>query len=79
MRFLYGFQDRLSQFGEMLAQREMTFDYSNAYAFEQQFRAAVSRCVFCRNTAVCREWLSSDPATRGAPDFCPNARFTSRH
>ena len=39
------------------------------------FAEARGRCFSCLSSRQCSEWLSSIPASSGAPPTCPNADF----
>lgn len=79
MKVLNRMQDRLDQFKDMIAQADVEFAGCNGYALENEMREALIRCILCRHTQTCREWLDSDEASRGEPNFCPNAPFVNRY
>jgi hypothetical protein len=68
-------QSRL--FGEMIER----VDLDSATAVREEmgagFASAAQRCLTCRNSLACEEWLQTSAVGR-APAFCPNAAFLNR-
>lgn len=79
MRVLDRVERQLSQLSNMMEQRGASFEAGDGYVLQNRMKGVLIRCIFCRNSQTCREWLQSDRAERGYPGFCPNAGFIDRY
>jgi hypothetical protein len=78
MGFLQRIDTQLDLFGRMSSHAEVGYEDASGFALEQDMRRAFTRCIFCRQSEDCRDWLNSAPAGL-YPGFCRNAAFLDRY
>ncbi|MEF2072938.1 DUF6455 family protein [Consotaella aegiceratis] len=69
--------ERHCQFFSAMATR-LDVDMDRLVQAEIEMGGAYRRCLLCRNTRECADWLQGAAGAVGTPDFCPNARFFAR-
>lgn len=78
MGFLQRIDTQLDLFRRMSANAEVAYGDASGFTLEQDMRRAMTRCIFCRQSEACQEWLNGAAAGQH-PDFCPNAAFLARY
>jgi len=75
MGFMQFVDTRLKMMGQMLELSSADLTRLPYGAMDQQFRNATYRCLGCRNTEACTQWLNEGNPNRPVPGFCPNAEL----
>lgn len=78
MGILQRIDTQLDLFRRMSSNAEVAYEDASGFTLEQDMRRAVTRCIFCRQSEACKEWLNAAPSGQ-CPEFCPNAAFFAHH
>lgn len=69
-------QARLAQSDEVMKRAGVRL-FEGGLAAQYGMRSSVWRCLFCRHSDACRDWLALDRTE--IPPFCPNRPIYEMH
>lgn len=71
MALLGRINNRLSLMSEAMS-RSGAMDGSSSVNFDQEYRRAVTNCLFCRRGRECQDFMEKTQGSNDIPGFCPN-------
>lgn len=70
-------EQHASLFGQIMERISIDTGAEVWERYPRGLAAAARRCLWCRNSTACQQWLESE-RSNAAPPICPNAAFFSR-
>ena len=73
--FFRRINDRMGLMSKMMKKSNLDMSKLAHADMDSDYRKAVFRCLKCKNSEECVNWVSQDNEKSSAPGFCPNSEY----